>query len=58
MPELQVAEVPREIAARPEYGLACSREPAPGQPIMLSPDGQQILSLYGFAPVGLPTPGR
>jgi molybdate transport system substrate-binding protein len=58
MAELQVAEVPREIAAGPEYGLAVLKGANPGAAdfalFMLSPDGQQILSRYGFAPIGLP----
>jgi molybdate transport system substrate-binding protein len=62
MPELQVAEVPREIAAGPEYGLAVLRDSDPRTLdlalFMLSPDGQQIFSGYGFAPVGLPAPER
>jgi molybdate transport system substrate-binding protein len=60
MPELQVAEVPREIAAGPEYGLAVLEGANPKTAdfalFMLSPDGQQILSRYGFAPIGLPAP--
>jgi len=60
MPELQVAEVPREIAAGPEYGLAVLEGASPKAPdlalFILSPDGQQILSRYGFAPTGLPAP--
>ena len=33
MAELQIAEVPREIAAGPEYGLAVLEAPTPEQPI-------------------------
>ena len=43
MPELQVAEVPREIAAGPEYGLAVLKGADPHTPdlalFMLSPGG-------------------
>jgi molybdate transport system substrate-binding protein len=60
MPELEVATVPSEIATLPEYGLAVLKG---GDPraldlalFVLSPDGQQIFSDYGFAPVGLPAP--
>jgi ABC-type molybdate transport system substrate-binding protein len=60
MPELQVAEVPRDIAAGPEYGLAVLKGADPKTAdlalYMLSPDGQQIFSRYGFAPIGLPAP--
>jgi len=59
MPELQVVDVPREIATGPEYGLAVLSAAAPQTEdfalFILSPDGQRILSGYGFAPVGLPT---
>ena len=62
MPELQVAAVPREIAIGPEYGLAVLKGADPQTPylalFMLSPEGQQIFAQYGFAPVGLPAPGR
>lgn len=60
MAELQVAAVPGEIAAGPEYGLAVLNGADPRATdlalFMLSPDGQQILSRFGFAPVGLPKP--
>jgi len=62
MPELQVVAVPSEIATGPEYGLAVLKG---GDPraldlalFMLSPEGQQIFSDYGFAPVGLPARER
>jgi ABC-type molybdate transport system substrate-binding protein len=59
MVELQVAEVPRDIAAGPEYGLAVLKGADPGASdlalLMLSPDGQQIFARYGFAPIALPT---
>ena len=59
MAELQVAEVPREIAAGPEYGLAVLKGADPRASdfalFMLSPDGQQILARYGFAPIAQPT---
>jgi molybdate transport system substrate-binding protein len=62
MAELQVAEVPREIAAGPEYGLAVLKGANPKAAdfalYILSPDGQQVLSRHGFAPIGLPTPER
>jgi molybdate transport system substrate-binding protein len=62
MSELQVAEVPREIAAGPEYGLAVLKGAGPGATdfalFMLSPDGRQILSRDGFASVGQPTKER
>ena len=58
MPELQVTEVPPEIATGPEYGLAVLKN---GDPrafdlalFMLSPDSQRIFSRFGFIPVGLP----
>jgi molybdenum ABC transporter molybdate-binding protein len=62
MAELQVSEVPLEIAAGPEYGLAVLKD-ANSRTLdlalfILSPDGQQVLSLYGFAPVGLPASER
>jgi molybdate transport system substrate-binding protein len=60
--ELQVAEVPREIAAGPEYGLAVLKggdlRALDLALFMLSPDGQQIFSRYGFVPIGLPAPER
>ena len=58
MPELQVAPVPPEIAASPEYGLAVMKDDNPRAAdlalFMLSPDGQQIFARFGFAPIGLP----
>ena len=48
MAELQVTEVPRDIATGPEYGLAVLRGADPGASdlalFMLSPDGQQIFA--------------
>ena len=62
MAELQVAEVPREIAAGTAYGLALLRGTDPKAAdlalFILSPEGQQILSRYGFASVALPAPQR
>jgi molybdate transport system substrate-binding protein len=62
MPQLQVAEVPREVAAGPEYGLAVLKGSDPRTPdfalFMLSPSGQQIFADYGFAPVALPAQGH
>ena len=59
MAELQVAEVPHDIAAGPEYGLAVLKGADPRASdlalLMLSIDGQQIFYRYGFAPVALPT---
>jgi molybdate transport system substrate-binding protein len=58
MPELQVAAVPRAIAAGAEYGLAILRGADPRTAdlalFILSPAGQQIFADYGFAPVTLP----
>jgi ABC-type molybdate transport system substrate-binding protein len=60
MPDLQVAEPPKEIAAGPEYGLAILEGADPRAEdlalFMLSPEGQQVFAQFGFAPVGLPTP--
>ena len=60
--ELQIAEVPREIATGPEYGLAVLGGADPRASdlalFMLSPDEQQIFARYGFAPIALPTPER
>ena len=60
MADLQIVEVPKEIAAGPEYGLAVLKDANPHAEdlalFMLSPEGQQIFALFGFAPVGLPTP--
>jgi molybdate transport system substrate-binding protein len=60
IPDLQVIEPPKEIAAGPEYGLAVLKgaDPRTGDLAlyMLSPEGQQIFAQFGFAPVGLPTP--
>lgn len=62
MPELQVVTVPSEIVTGPEYGLAVLKGADPRALdlalFMLSTDGQQIFSSYGFAPVGLPAPER
>jgi len=62
MPELHVAAVPSEIATGPEYGLAVLKSADPRALdlalFMLSPEGQQIFSNYGLAPVGLPARER
>jgi molybdate transport system substrate-binding protein len=62
MAELQVAEVPHEIAAGPEYGLAVLTggvsSAADLALFMLSPEGQQIFFRYGFAPIALPASER
>jgi molybdate transport system substrate-binding protein len=59
MSDLRVVEVPEEIAAGPEYGLAVLKDANPRAEdlalFMLSPEGQHIFALFGFAPVGLPT---
>jgi molybdate transport system substrate-binding protein len=61
-PELQVVEVPGEIAARPEYGFAILKDANPRTEdlalYILSPEGQQVLAQFGFAPVGLPAPEK
>jgi molybdate transport system substrate-binding protein len=60
VPELQAVEVPKEIAAGPEYGLAILKGADPRAEdlalFMLSPEGQQVFAQFGFAPVGLPAP--
>jgi len=60
VPDLQAVEVPKQIAAGPEYGLAILKGADPGAEdlalYMLSPEGQQIFAQFGFAPVGLPLP--
>jgi ABC-type molybdate transport system substrate-binding protein len=60
VPDLQVVEVPKEIAAGPEYGLAILKDAAPHSDdlalYMLSPEGQQVFAQFGFAPIGLPIP--
>ena len=62
MPELHVVEVPPEIAAGPEYGLAVLKGADPGACdlalFMLSLEGQQIFSRYGFASIALPVAER
>jgi len=62
MPELQAVPVPPDIATGPEYGLAVLKDANPDAPdlavFLLSPEGQQIFSHYGFTPVGLPAPER
>jgi molybdate transport system substrate-binding protein len=58
MAELQIADVPRDIATGPEYGLAVLKGADPRASdlalFMISPEGQQILAGYGFAPMALP----
>jgi ABC-type molybdate transport system substrate-binding protein len=60
--DLQAVEVPKEIAAGPEYGLAILKGAAPRAEdlalYMLSPEGQQVFAQFGFAPVGLPAAER
>jgi molybdate transport system substrate-binding protein len=60
--ELLRVRLPREIAAGPEYGLAILKGADPRATdlalFMLSPDGQQIFSRYGFAPIALPAAER
>jgi hypothetical protein len=52
MPELQVAEVPREIAAGPEYGLAILKGANPKAAdlalFILSPDGNRSFPVTDF----------
>jgi molybdenum ABC transporter molybdate-binding protein len=58
VPGIEAVEVPKDIAASPEYGLAILKGADPGAGdlalYMLSPDGQQIFAQFGFAAVGLP----
>jgi ABC-type molybdate transport system substrate-binding protein len=60
VPDVRMAQMPKEIAAGPEYGLAVLKgaDPHAGDLALyiLSPEGQQIFAQFGFAPVGLPTP--
>jgi molybdate transport system substrate-binding protein len=60
VPGLEVAEVPPDIAAGPEYGLAVMKGADPLAPMlalyMLSPAGQKVFAENGFAAVGLPAP--
>lgn len=60
VPDAKPVEVPKAIAAGPEYGLAVLKGANPRAEdlalYMLSPDGQQLFAQYGFAPVGLPAP--
>jgi molybdate transport system substrate-binding protein len=60
VPDLQVVEVPKEIATGPEYGLAILNGATPQAAdfalYVLSAEGQQAFAQFGFAPVGLPTP--
>jgi len=55
-PGLQTVEVPSGYAPSPAYGLAFMRIEKPGAVQLgleiLSPEGQQILSQFGFTPVG------
>jgi molybdate transport system substrate-binding protein len=61
-PELQVVDIPKEIAAGPEYGFALLKGANSSAEdfalYILSPEGQQILAQFGFAPVGLPAPEK
>ena len=58
VPAVQTVAIPKEVAAGPEYGLATLKGAAPQTEdlalYILSPEGQQILAQFGFAPVGLP----
>lgn len=62
VPDIQAVEVPADIAASPEYGLAILKGADPHAAdlalFMLSPEGQQIFAKFGFAPVGLPAPAQ
>ena len=59
LPDVVAVEVPKEIAAGPEYGLAILKDANPRAQdlalFMLSAEGQQIFAQFGFAPIGLPT---
>jgi molybdate transport system substrate-binding protein len=58
VPEVQAIEVPKEITAGPEYGLAVLKGADPRAEdfalYLLSPEAQHVFSQFGFAPVGLP----
>jgi ABC-type molybdate transport system substrate-binding protein len=58
VPDIVAVDVPKNIAAGPEYGLAVLKGADPRAEdlalYMLSPEGQQIFAQSGFAPVGLP----
>lgn len=60
VPDAPPVEVPQDIAAGPEYGLAILKGADPRAEdlalFMLSPEGQQLFEQFGFAPVGLPAP--
>ena len=60
VPDLQTVQMPKEIAAGPEYGLAVLKDADPRADdlalYILSPEGQQVLAQFDFAPVGLPAP--
>ena len=58
LPDLSVVQVPKEIAAEPEYGLAILKGASPHADdlalYILAPEGQQLFLQFGFTPVGLP----
>jgi molybdenum ABC transporter molybdate-binding protein len=58
LPDLSVVQVPNEIAAGPEYGLAILKGANPHADdlalYILSPEGQQLFVQFGFTPLGLP----
>jgi len=58
LPDLSVVQVPKEIAAGPEYGLAILKGASPHADdlalYILSPEGQQLFVQFGFTPIGLP----
>src|SRR5262249_6365295 len=60
VPEAQAVEVPKDIAAGPEYGLAILEGADPRASdialFMLSPQGQRVFAQFGFTPIGLPAP--
>jgi ABC-type molybdate transport system substrate-binding protein len=60
VPDVQMSQIPKDISAGPEYGLAILKGANPQAEdlalFMLSPEGQRLFAQFGFAPVGLPTP--
>ena len=58
LPDISVVQIPNEIAAGPEYGLAVLKGANPHANdlalYILSPEGQQLFVEFGFTPVALP----